>query len=369
MLIKGYTIYTQLAIRLLLLCLIINVIMLAPDVRAEPEQPGTCLAKTYFFLAEEDALQNPLSKPVVLELNISNTNQFNFSITWESLGVGDNLSIQSVVAGNPPQQVMLRQAPAIRASDLSPTGNWLAVSYVIVSHEPPKFENHLELMNLPTGKRGILYESAGDAIIEVAVLENDGLVLGAESLSNDLIMWDLHTGDIVDRVTLGLSPSIMTISPSGKWLAFGSGGDGIIEIWNLSQRSLYGTISTDFYHFLDIAFSGDESQVAAHSGDALYLWNMSNDFAELRLQERGYFEQTIVFHPTLPVLASGGFDGNIRLWDIESGEMITAFEAHEYELGEIYILKFNADGDWLFSVSGDFSIKVWDFRCILEKYG
>jgi WD40 repeat protein len=56
------------------------------------------------------------------------------------------------------------------------------------------------------------------------------------------------------------------------------------------------------------------------------------------------------------MLASGGFDGTIRLWDVESGQELYTLQGHT-DLVEP--LAFSADGAFLASGSFDTTVIVW----------
>lgn len=62
-------------------------------------------------------------------------------------------------------------------------------------------------------------------------------------------------------------------------------------------------------------------------------------------------------HPNkLSVLASGAFDGEIRLWDLTSRKCTRNFVAHE---GWVRGLCFTPDGETFISVGDDKTIKTW----------
>ncbi|GBP31639.1 DDB1- and CUL4-associated factor 13 [Eumeta japonica] len=62
-------------------------------------------------------------------------------------------------------------------------------------------------------------------------------------------------------------------------------------------------------------------------------------------------------HPSrLAVLASGAFDGEIRLWDLAQRKCIRNFIAHE---GWVRAICFNPDGESFHSVGDDKTIKTW----------
>jgi hypothetical protein len=72
----------------------------------------------------------------------------------------------------------------------------------------------------------------------------------------------------------------------------------------------------------------------------------------------------LAFEPTGQVLASGGADHSIRLWDVTDLSEIASLEGHA---GAVSRLAMSPDGALLASVSGDplgteFGIRLWDPR-------
>jgi len=57
-------------------------------------------------------------------------------------------------------------------------------------------------------------------------------------------------------------------------------------------------------------------------------------------------------------LVSGGSDGTLRWWDVQSGECVSMQVAHQ---GLIRPLRVSPDGRWLASCGDDGAIMIWDF--------
>jgi WD40 repeat protein len=65
----------------------------------------------------------------------------------------------------------------------------------------------------------------------------------------------------------------------------------------------------------------------------------------------------VVFHPQGDLLASGGNDSTIRLWNIHTGECCNVLTGHT---GAVSKVVFNLDGSHLASVSKDYTVRIWD---------
>ena len=63
------------------------------------------------------------------------------------------------------------------------------------------------------------------------------------------------------------------------------------------------------------------------------------------------------------VLASGGADRAVKLWDAAAGRLLVTLEWH---LGPVNGVAFSHDGERLASASADGAVRLWDWRRFLE---
>ncbi len=79
----------------------------------------------------------------------------------------------------------------------------------------------------------------------------------------------------------------------------------------------------------------------------------------------------ITFSPDGKILASGGWDHTVVLWDAITGEQKTTLKDHNFNAvgGDIRCLSFSSDGKILASGHGDGNIRLWDVKTSrLKKY-
>ena len=89
------------------------------------------------------------------------------------------------------------------------------------------------------------------------------------------------------------------------------------------------------------------------------LWNFrhSPDSYRRLSGHPGREAWTLAFHPDGSVLASGGDDGLVRLWDLPSGRELAGLRGHRQTVTSIDFLH---GGDRLASASLDGTLRIWD---------
>jgi WD40 repeat protein len=78
---------------------------------------------------------------------------------------------------------------------------------------------------------------------------------------------------------------------------------------------------------------------------------------EIQKMTDAFLCTSIAFSPRGDVLASGGVDHIVKIWDIRTGKLLSKLEGHTYP---VLTLAFSPDGSRLVSGSGDTTLIVWD---------
>jgi len=118
-------------------------------------------------------------------------------------------------------------------------------------------------------------------------------------------------------------------------------------------------------HVCSLALSPDGSNISFGMGNGDCIIRDAKSFEPvISIKTHATVVSSVVFSPDGKRLATGGEDGEIRVWDVETGEVL--WRGKKSGAGEIYSLCFTSDGRRILSGCRLNSIGVWDAQTGLE---
>lgn len=154
----------------------------------------------------------------------------------------------------------------------------------------------------------------------------------------------------------------VAISPDRKFIASGSFQE--VNIWDAQT----GTLQRKLTGFADrvVALAFGKGDLLATGGGAptedgeLKVFQAAT--GKLVVDIKPCHSDTVygvAFNADAKMLASGGADKFVKVFQIPSGELVKSFEGHTHHVLDV---GWKADGKLIASASADNSIKVWDFE-------
>ncbi len=145
------------------------------------------------------------------------------------------------------------------------------------------------------------------------------------------------------------SNQFITAQESGKLICWNSENGSIIKSITLSDSKLRGLCCS-------------ETELFVGTGEGVI---MVLDKATLTIKEQFQAHQEhfgvncLLAETNQNLLISGGKDGHLNFWELDSKHCIEKIPAHNYAL---YHLTLNSDGSTLLSSSRDKSVKFWNIK-------
>lgn len=251
----------------------------------------------------------------------------------------------------------------------------------------------------------------------VATLRHKKWVASVALTKNLLISSDgagnIYVWDFVKQECLVQKPGhtgtcrTISLSPDRSWIATG-GNDGDIHLWELPALVLFNTLkghtsevrrlsvnpkirqmisgdATGHVYLWDletssycciyensletvrsVTYSRNGELVAiSFSSGAILIWDIKNNMEKWHIESAHLGHAVgLSFHPTKSLIASGGADGFIKLWDFQKRDRVGKFHAHDNQINGVI---FSSDGKWLISGSRDKLVCLWDTEQLVEE--
>jgi WD40 repeat protein/tRNA A-37 threonylcarbamoyl transferase component Bud32 len=222
------------------------------------------------------------------------------------------------------------------------------------------YDRTVKQWDLKTGPKIRTFTGHARAVTTIAV-HPEGQILASGSDDCTVKLWDLHTGQKIRtlRGHVGWVNGVKAIafSPDGKVLA-SAGHDYLINLWQVDTGELLLTLKGFLEVIYALAFSPNGKMLAACYADTIKLWDLGTG-GVLRSfsQDAGGSDGTraIAFSPE-GILANGS-GKEVRLWQVESGERLCNLSGHT---GNVTAIAFSPDGKMLATGGWDRMIKIWE---------
>jgi RNA polymerase sigma factor (sigma-70 family) len=239
----------------------------------------------------------------------------------------------------------------------------------------------LQVWNLATWEKKFSHEVSTFAV----AVSPDGSLLasgGRPTKGDPVVLWNLRTGEKL-RTLAGKMPQVfcLAFSPDGKTLAAGSCGipafapdegsrSEIVRLWDVETGQLH-ELDGHAGGVTSLAFSPDGKILATGGHDGtLALWETAT---RKRLHKTQIVEEAypyrkgngidsggilaLAFAPDGKTIASANHDSTVRLFDAATGKELRILRGHANRACGV---AYSPDGKTLASSSDDHTVRLWD---------
>ena len=227
--------------------------------------------------------------------------------------------------------------------------------------------NTQQLLTVLTGHRS--------SVRSIAFSPNDETLIASASDDKTIHLWNWQAATRL-AILQGHQASVrsITFSPDGKLLISGS-WDKTIGIWQVETVTKVATFRGHSLQINAVALNEDATWLASGSADrTARLWQFQTSeiglSAPLQFPPQETAKQSILvghtwavtavaFSPDGQLLATGSNDNTVKLWHVQTGELLHTLTGHSWSVAA---LQFSSDSQHLFSGSWDQTIKVWQAK-------
>jgi hypothetical protein len=220
-------------------------------------------------------------------------------------------------------------------------------------------DDTIKLWSLPEGNLQTMLTSTYLTGVRALAFAPDAKVLasvglGSSTFNNEVTLWDLPAGTATHLPSMATELEAVAVSNDGKTIV--AAGYSQVEIRALpaptKPRSLPGrypiAVSRDG---LLLAYGGGGASIAS-----IRVVDLPDGTVPRTLGSHPGGFIALAFSPSGKLLASGGYDHKILLWNVADGALLKTLEAHT---DWVTALAFSPDETLLLSGSQDKSIRRW----------
>ncbi|WP_375505634.1 protein kinase [uncultured Nostoc sp.] len=249
---------------------------------------------------------------------------------------------------------------SVNALAISPDGYTLACA---------SDRKNIKLWDLNT-KKVLASLSGHSQAVKSVTFSPNGQILATASDDKTIKLWQVETLEEICTL-LGHAHAVKSVafSPDGQILASGS-WDKTIKLWDVNTGKEICTIAGHQLKINSVAFSPQGQLLASASYDrTIRLWQIpALEGSQREFENRPYCSLlatlsghawavlTVAFSPDGQILATGSDDNTIKLWEVNTGQLICTLVGHSWS---VVAVAFTADGETLLSASCDKTVKLW----------
>lgn len=212
--------------------------------------------------------------------------------------------------------------------------------------------------NLKTGQQEPMAVRLEQPVFSVSHIHDEGLLIagcGNGSMhvidvvrKKELHHFTVHTKGIYDFHYDASTKQLLVL-----------GGDGWLSTWSVPDFKLLQKVQLSDGKLRQLACSEQYHSYAITSSDGnVYVLDKTTLVLHKVINAHEQGATSVAWHPTKPVLLSGGRDALLKVWNVKSNyEMLMELPAHNYA---IYSIVFDKINGLLATGSRDKTIKIWN---------
>ena len=195
--------------------------------------------------------------------------------------------------------------------------------------------------------------TAGVAVI-ACDFSADGNRLFTAAADGRIRIHNLETGGV--RAIEGQGGDLSALAAAGENVIAAGDAAGRVKLWGTGDGSMVREMGAHEGSVARVIYRGEAGELITAGDQRIRIWKIE-DGSEIRTIDNTVAITSAALSPDGNLLAAGGADGQVRLFNVADGATTATLEAHT---GPVADVRFAPDGATLVSAGSDKTLKQWD---------